>query len=88
MGVLQRVLTSELEVPPAKVFKPKMNLPVLKEYRNARPSKEYWECWPKNYNEVGTTKINGEKLKAMALSLGYSDCETLDKVHKDLTEGA
>ena len=81
-------LTHPLPVPPPKIFKPKMNLPKLATYRNMNPGSKYWSSWPYNGNKVGRSRIDGHKLKSMALEAGYKDKATLDKVFIDLTEGA
>ena len=76
--------------PPAsgKNFKPKFIIPKLKDYREADPGKDYWSGWPVNKNRIGKSRIDGNKLKVLALDAGYLDIETLGKIHRDLTEGA
>ena len=77
-----------LQVPSPKVFKPKMNLPILQNYSGYVSDMKYWEYWPKNIQTVGKSKIDGQRLKELALESNFKDLSTLDKVFKDLTEGA
>ena len=75
-------------IPRKKDFKPKMGLLRLADYRNTRPSGEYWKKWPSNKLAKGTSKINGHKLREMAVANGYRDMTMLETVVTDLTEGA
>ena len=69
------------EEPPKKKFKPKHHLPVLSDYSKPAPA-WYWHQFPSNYEKPAKSLIDGEKMKEMALELGYSDYEQLDKVTK------
>ena len=73
--------------PPKKVFKPKHNLPVLTDYSKPAPT-WYWKQFPSNYISPATSKIDGDKLKELALAHGYKDYEQLDKVVGWLKNGA
>jgi hypothetical protein len=73
--------------PPAKEFKPKVELPVLKCYRQKAPV-EYWEKFPRAGKGVGVSLINASKLWNMAQAVGWTEDERLAAVCKDLTEGA
>ena len=77
-----------LQVPSPKVFKPKMNLPILQNYSGYVSDMKYWEYWPKNIQTVGKSKIDGQRLKELALESNFKDLSTFVKVFKDLTEGA
>ena len=74
-------------LPPMKVFKPKHNLPVLKDYKNPA-SVDYWLTFPKNYVRPAISLVNGLLLKDLALQLGYKDRPTLEKAVNDLVHGA
>ena len=65
-----------------------MGLLRLADYRNTRPSGEYWKKWPSNKLAKGTSKINGHKLREMAVANVYRDMTMLETVVTDLTEGA
>ena len=66
-----------LPVPPAKTFKPKMNLPILDSYEFAKPGEEYWKHWPVDTSCVGKSRIDGHLLKELAIQTSYRDKETL-----------
>ena len=74
--------------PTQKSFKPKMGLLRLSDYRNSNPGKNYWAKWPVNRRNFGKSQINGLALRELALASGYKDLNNLEKVTKDLTEGA
>ena len=66
-----------------------MGLPKLTSYeRGVELSEDYWSHWPYNGTLVGSSKIDGVKLKIMALEAGYKDLETLEKASTDLVDGA
>jgi len=72
--------------PPArKVFKPKVDLPVLEDY-SAAPG-EFWEAFPVN-REKGKSLISAVQLKSIALAVGTSDRDRLEAVCRDLRGGA
>ena len=73
--------------PPLKKFKPKHHLPVLTDYSKPAPA-WYWRQFPSNYVSPAKSKIDGEKMKELALDCGFKDFEQLDKVTKWLKEGA
>ena len=73
--------------PPKKIFKPKHKLPILSDYSKPAPT-WYWNQFPSNFVYPAKSKINGDKLKELALEHGYKDYENLDKIVKWLNEGA
>ena len=75
-------------MPPPKIFKPKVGLPRLEHYGEESPGEEYWGHWPVNGKNVGKSRIDGDRLRDMAMETGYQDTLTLSKVHADLTQGA
>ena len=78
--------SNPLQVPPPKTFRPKVGLPRLDKYSGVNPGKEYWNCWPKNYQRAGKSRIDAEKLRKFAIEAGVTDKLTLSKVYNDLKE--
>jgi len=74
------------DAPPMKVFKPKMDLPVLGDY-SLPPPVEFWEVFPKNF-EKGRSLISATKLRGIVLAVGTADPARLELVCRDLTSGA
>ena len=73
-----------------KVFKPKHSFPKLKDYGRL-PSESIWDQVPRiNWEDVPPigTGIDADMLKALGLKYECEDTVTLEKVYKDLTEGA
>ena len=88
-GILSsRLRANPSLIPPPKLFKPKVGLPKLQTYGNYCPGEMYWKAWPTNNETVGRSRIDGHKLREMAVVAGYGDKQTLSKVFSDLTEGA
>ena len=89
--MVARVATSKLpEMPSPKVFKAKMNLPKLANYRGTAPT-SYWSKWPKRtFEQMLPTKswVSSDKLKELALDYKYSDWERLEKVCQRIDKGA
>ena len=89
--MVARVATSKLpEMPSPKVFKAKMNLPKLANYRRTAPT-SYWSNWPKRtFEQMLPTKswVSSDKLKELALDYKYSDWERLEKVCQRIDKGA
>jgi hypothetical protein len=75
------------EIPPAKKFKSKHNLPVLDSYRSNAPD-WYWDLFPNNKVGSSSSLIDGKKLEAMAIDNGYPDLDHLSKVVDWLENGA
>ena len=75
------------EIPPAKRFKSKHNLPILDDYNSEAPD-HFWDLFPKNLESSGSSMINGNKLKSLALECGYTDLPHLDKVVNWVVNGA
>ena len=74
------------DLPPIKVFKSKLGLPVLNNYRDPAPP-EYWDKFPKNYDTTAKSLIDSKALLRLALECGYEDRTHLNWVVKQL-EGA
>ena len=88
LDVWNSSVNSDLEeLPPPKRFKPKLDLPVLQNYKTNAP-KGYWDKFPKNLNNSAKSLVDGALLKQWALKLGFKDVGLLKKVAKDLIWGA
>jgi len=74
------------DAPPLKVFKPKVDLPVLEDY-SLPPPVEFWEVFPKNF-EKGRSLISATRLRGIVLAVGTADPARLELVCRDLTSGA
>ena len=84
----EEVANQELHpLPPQKVFKPKCELPVLKEYNKAAPG-EFWDAFPSNLVQPAKSSIDHVRLKQLALEIGFKNLVLLDTVCKDLESGA
>ena len=70
-----------------KVFRPKVNLPVLADYRYPAPE-SYWENFPKNLSGQASSLVSGSKLRQMALFYGFRDKALLNTICLDLSRGA
>ena len=71
------------------MFTPKyLNIPKLENYRAKVSDPEFWLKWPTNYNPVGKSNIDWEKLLNLAEEANLKDKETLNKVICDLRYGA
>ena len=73
--------------PPKKVFKPKLTLPRLDDYRKPAPQ-WFWELFPSNFTSPAEAKIDAVKMKELAQKYGYPDHRTLDKVFGWIQNGA
>jgi hypothetical protein len=74
-------------VPPAKIFKPKHQLPILADY-TVDPGPDFWARFPSNLSRTGKSTICPDKLRNLAWAVGYNQLELLEKVCKDLSDGA
>jgi hypothetical protein len=84
--IIDVTLEGDGEMPAAKKFKAKHNLPALDSYRDAAPA-SFWEKFPKNYSTGGKSMIRGGKLKEIALAVGcWTPADEI--ILADLTEGA
>ena len=72
--------------PPGKVFKPKVQLPTLSDYRGD-PGVEFWGRFPVN-RAPGKSLISAVRLRGLAMAVGTSDEQRLEAVCRDLTVGA
>ena len=74
--------------PEKKKFSPKnLEVPRLPSYENKAPL-WYWDLFPENMVKSNKSKIDGDKLRAMALEHGYSDIQQLDKIIGWIKNGA
>ena len=84
----RRVVQADLpDLLPPKTFKPKFDLPLLKEYSKAAPE-SFWNSFPSNLQKPATSLVCYRKLKAFALEAGWRDLVLLDKICSDLRNGA
>ena len=84
----QRLSSEDIPpLPPAKIFKPKHNLPILKNYRKPAPS-EFWNNFPTNLVQPSKSMVNPHLLKQMALETKFVDLTLLNTIHNDLLHGA
>ena len=74
-------------LPPTKIFTAKCNLPVLSDYSKPAPA-SYWDQFPKNLVQPAKSLVDGPTLEAMAIECGFEDLRLLDRVVRDLVEGA
>ena len=75
------------ELPPPKIFKPKFDLPLLPRYDGVAPQ-AFWDEFPSNRIAPAKSLINADVLKSLALDCGFNDLALLNKIFKDLHEGA
>ena len=71
---------------PLKVFKPKVALPILTDYKRD-PGRHFWDKFPSNY-APGKSMISVTKLRGLVLAVGTSDTARLNTVCADLEHGA
>ena len=74
------------DLPAAKVFKPKVPLPVLGDY-SMDPGEQFWKEFPRNY-QPGKSLISAVRLRGLAMAVGVTDVARLDIVCNDLRVGA
>lgn len=75
------------DLPPAKVFKPKFNLPILEDYRSCAP-KGFWKLFPSNLTQPKKSLVDGSALRALAVEAGFHDTDLLNAICRDLDTGA
>lgn len=85
--VLEVTSMEDLGEPVMKTFSPKNGLPELECYRGAAPE-WFWEKFPKNTEATKRSWICASKLRSVALAVGCTDWEALEKVCHDLQHGA
>ena len=74
--------------PPKKLFSPKnLEVPRLNSYEEKAPL-WYWDLFPENSTKCAKSKIDGDKLREMALESGYTDMEQLNKIVGWIKNGA
>ena len=85
--VVQAVQEPDPAIQPLKVFKPKISLPPVSDYRREQ-SPQFWEKFPENTALVGVSPINPVRLRSWANAVGCDDRTRLDLVCRDLENGA
>ena len=85
--LLQLTAIGQVLEPEKKVFKPKLSLPRLDDYRKA-PPQWFWDLFPSNFVTPAPPKIDALALKELAKKYGYPDYRTLDKVFRWIQNGA
>jgi hypothetical protein len=75
--VVQAVQEPDPALQPLKVFKPKISLPPVSDYR-AKQSPQFWEKFPENTTLVGVSPINPVRLRSWANAVGCDDRTRLD----------
>ena len=84
----QRLSSEDIPpLPPAKIFKPKHSLPILKNYRKPAPS-EFWNNFPTNLVQPSKSMVNPHLMKQMALETKFADLTLLNTIYNDLLHGA
>jgi hypothetical protein len=82
------VTAGSVEPPATKKFRPKFpNIPVRTEYRSAAPP-DFWKKFPKHLVFPGKPSLSSKALKQWAHALGVSDRDRLDRVVKNIENGA
>ena len=80
--------TEPPQEPEKKLFVPKnLEVPRLPTYEKKAPL-WYWDLFPENAVKSTKSKIDGDKLRAMAIEHGYSDIQQLDKIIGWIKNGA
>ena len=80
----QRLSSEDIPpLPPAKIFKPKHNLPLLKNYRKPAPS-EFWDNFPTNLVQPSKSMVDPYLLRKLDLETKFVDLVLLDTIHNDL----
>ena len=78
----------KFEEPEKKKFKPKNpEIPKLADYQR-KPPDWYWDLFPENGTRQATSKIDPDKLRVLAIECGYKDKRKLDRIVKNIREGA
>lgn len=75
------------DLPPAKIFKPKYNIPTLPSYK-AKPNPSFWNDFPTNYMQPAKSMVNHHILKFMALETNFGNINLLETICNDLRCGA
>ena len=68
-------------------FSPKYRLPVVTDYRRD-PGSEFWDGFPSNRSREAKSLVSPVQLLCLAHGVGGVDMEIVEKVVKDLQEGA
>ena len=87
-SLLSNILSTDIpDLPPQKIFKPKHNLPVLRNYHSI-PEASFWNSFPSNLIQPAVSWVDPISLRALAIETGYPHLDILDSVCKDLSTGA
>jgi hypothetical protein len=74
-------------LPSVKIFRPKIPLPPVGDYRSAQ-GPQFWSQFPKNTALLGVSPINPVRLRSWANAVGCDDRLRLNLVCRDLENGA
>ena len=74
-------------LPASRVFKPKVDLPILPCYRSTAPD-SFWDKFPVNHTSPARSLVDPDKLEALALQTNYPHKAILQEVLLDLRYGA
>ncbi len=74
-------------LPPAKVFKPKFQLPLVEDYKSDPPA-EFWEVFPDRKPGAGHSLVSEHKLWEAAAEAKLVPSPEFEAVCKDIIEGA
>jgi hypothetical protein len=86
--ILAVVAAGSMPPPAMKKFKPKFpDIPVRAEYRSAAPP-EFWDKFPKHLVCPGKPSLISKALKQWSHMLGVSDSDRLNRVIKNIENGA
>ena len=75
------------DIPPTKVFNPKLPLLRLNNYKSIG-TQIFWNSFPKNHSFPGKSLINPTALRNIAQQANLSDLVLLEQVISDITYGA
>lgn len=84
---LEQLSKDTPELPEAKKFKAKHDLPLLQDYSKPAPD-WFWEKFPSNLKDGKSSLINADVLYDLAIECGYKDHENLEKICGWLKNGA
>ena len=87
----QRALRMQMEevgaAGEAVEFVPKFRLPIVNDYRKD-PGSEFWAGFPVNRSRAAKSLVSARKLQCLAHGIGGVDMNVVEKVVRDLEEGA